>query len=279
MFRISIHVPLRERTHCYTPIAIQLTFQSTLPCGSDIAFACSCIAGKISIHAPLRERQKRHYELARRVNFNPRSLTGATFFVLAGFLLTFDFNSRSLTGATEHQFAPKIPIQFQFTLPHGSDFGDVQTIIFSIKFQFTLPHGSDFKIFEPWHGMIAFQFTLPHGSDPCGQCLGCRLDISIHAPSRERPLLILGMLQILIFQFTLPHGSDNILFFVLYIIIIFQFTLPHGSDANLLSTFDRRVKQFQSTLPRGSDGYFKNPRHGYSTISIHAPSRERRSFV
>ena len=119
---ISIHAPSRERPR---------TLQNQRSYSS------------ISIHAPLRERQKRHYELARRVNFNPRSLTGATVhagstpMITGAFQSTLpygsdtwgriipigntDFNPRSLTGATVETQPAVAGEPFQSTLPYGSD--------------------------------------------------------------------------------------------------------------------------------------------------------------
>ena len=58
-------------------------------------------------------------------------------------------------------------------------------------------------------------------------------------------------------------------------IIIFQSTLPRGSDM-LTPLMLRPIPLFQSTLPRGSDKACTCWRF-YSRISIHAPSRERRT--
>ena len=96
--------------------------------------------------------------------------------------------------------------------------------------------------------------------------------ISIHAPSRERLSLTDNILQFLGFQSTLPHGSD-ILNFFLTVGLIFQSTLPHGSDM-VVVTVSQNLSRFQSTLPHGSD-YFGLPTGIDNLISIHAPSRER----
>ena len=75
-------------------------FQSTLPHGSDRPRGWrNQKRGYISIHAPSRERRNRIDIHHRRMNFNPRSLTGATGYNL--------FRSPTL--------------EFQSTLPHGSD--------------------------------------------------------------------------------------------------------------------------------------------------------------
>ena len=59
-------------------------------------------------------------------------------------------------------------------------------------------------------GNSRFQSTLPHGSDPVRCVLPADLRISIHAPSRERPLEAAAKAAQRKFQSTLPHGSDSI---------------------------------------------------------------------
>ena len=53
----------------------------------------------------------------------------------------------------------------------------------------------------------------------------------------------------------------------------FQSTLPHGSD-NSTKTIRPKLREFQSTLPHGSDRHM-DKHHLCTSISIHAPSRER----
>ncbi len=77
---ISIHAPSRER-HYFG-----------LPTGVD---------NLISIHAPSRERRLRRARLnGPFLNFNPRSLAGATSGVIVKFFSESHFNPRSLAGAT-----------------------------------------------------------------------------------------------------------------------------------------------------------------------------------
>ena len=98
---ISIHAPLRERLISQRDKTVMQIFQSTLPYGSDAEFADlpSSVRAfqstlpygsdliflnkshdqKISIHAPLRERHSKRRPIEiKHINFNPRSLTGAT---------------------------------------------------------------------------------------------------------------------------------------------------------------------------------------------------------
>ena len=98
---ISIHAPSRERPR---------TLQNQRSYSS------------ISIHAPLRERQKRHYELARRVNFNPRSLTGATITLIwCPISLFISIHAPSRERHKIPLYCCLLPL-FQSTLPRGSDF-------------------------------------------------------------------------------------------------------------------------------------------------------------
>ena len=120
---------------------------------------------QISIHAPLRERPRGGTRYTEIINFNPRSLTGATVD----------------TRANSVQF-----IEFQSTLPYGSDPllpGHKGT---HRQFQSTLPYGSDFAQSALLSYHAKFQSTLPYGSDICKSFNIFTSLISIHAPLRER---------------------------------------------------------------------------------------------
>ena len=168
--------------------------------------------------------------LIKLLNFNPRSLAGATqnpTLLLSTATISIHAPSRERPRLMIGLYAVSI---FQSTLPRGSDARNtackstcsnfnprslagatavISSSIFSLKFQSTLPRGSDVK-----------------------QLLESRVQqlISIHAPSRERLLLPCFFMIILIFQSTLPRGSD--------------------AGYNL---FQSPTLEFQSTLPRGSD--------------------------
>ena len=77
--------------------------------------------------------------------------------------------------------------------------------------------------------------------------------ISIHAPSRERLLLIIRLLNNLTFQSTLPHGSDR------------------GAGSYQLVT---PISIHAPSRERPNDWAI---RCVHEAISIHAPSRERHS--
>ena len=79
--KISIHAPLRERQLSACLSVLLMIFQSTLPYGSDTSPTSGFSSPQdISIHAPLRERHLGICKAREQAcNFNPRSLTGATY--------------------------------------------------------------------------------------------------------------------------------------------------------------------------------------------------------
>ena len=185
---ISIHAPSRERHQGGA------TYSQTQA---------------ISIHAPSRERHGAKYKIPRYYHFNPRSLTGATIY---GF---------SLTG--NHSL-------FQSTLPHGSDLfsscaaaaewhfnprsltGATGYNLFkspTLEFQSTLPHGSDVIILWRQFAVLNFNSRSLTGATYSDNFLLVLLQISIHAPSRERRRHKLMKPVRWTFQSTLPHGSDS----------------------------------------------------------------------
>ena len=102
----------------------RMIFQSTLPRGSDKIAAGAVTADKIiSIHAPSRERHKASLNLfTAKINFNPRSLAGATLPVVQVINPHCNFNPRSLAGATSQtHWQTDCLRRFQSTLPRGSD--------------------------------------------------------------------------------------------------------------------------------------------------------------
>ena len=124
-------------------------------------------------------------------------------------------------------------IQFQSTLPRGSDICDSSAGQYGVKFQSTLPRGSDN---DPNSFSFAFFNFNPHSHEgathnqkqkhalipisihtPTRERLEKRIDrmrfefISIHTPTRERRFIILSdRLKPILFQSTLPRGSDGI---------------------------------------------------------------------
>ena len=102
---------------------ISSKFQSTLPCGSDAVPLHTLNAPRISIHAPLRERP--NAEIAR-INADTISihapLRERLVMLVLVIIVLINFNPRSLAGATvrtstiDHNYN-----KFQSTLPCGSD--------------------------------------------------------------------------------------------------------------------------------------------------------------
>ena len=99
------------------------------------------------------------------MDFNPRSLAGATFCRRFSFSRNFYFNPRSLAGATSRRMLIGTLLTFQSTLPRGSD-------------KTATKWGADGKHFNPR--------SLAGATIPL-LCKPVPARISIHAPSRERP--------------------------------------------------------------------------------------------
>ena len=142
---------------------------------------------QISIHAPSRERPEDRNPLVGIYHFNPRSLAGAT-----------SRKAVELTG-----------LEFQSTLPRGSD----------------LPTGikaymqDDISIHAPSRERRLLQLHFSHshyfnprslaGATVILTIYFILLSISIHAPSRERRTCYLDDFYNCRFQSTLPRGSDQ----------------------------------------------------------------------
>ena len=126
--------------------------------------------------------------------------------------IALNFNPRSLTGATIRFFlCPAVSVISIHAPSRERPFGS-RNLAPVILFQSTLPHGSDNILCRLWQAVklisihapsrerpvfsiviaatLLFQSTLPHGSDVVRLCASGRIvTISIHAPSRERPPL------------------------------------------------------------------------------------------
>ena len=147
-------------------------------------------------------------------------------------------------------------------------------------------------VFCPVQG---FQSTLPRGSDrpgltpaPCAPYFNPRslagatlrvigmpeqIAISIHAPSRERPLSGCTSLPLVLFQSTLPRGSDLGIFFV----ILYDKISIHAPSRERLClpfTFQTSIGiSIHAPSRERLQAIGKEP--FWKEISIHAPSRER----
>ena len=186
------------------------------------------------------------------LNFNPRSLAGAT----KQPTTEASCESISIHAPSRERLWPTSAnlsrAEFQSTLPRGSDCASAPSRPRPGIFQSTLPRGSDFSKIIFWHALSNFNPRSLAGatygnSSRLWRCADfnprslagatkehCRfpviLPISIHAPSRERH----------------KFATDN------SVNVIFQSTLPRGSDMSM-STSIKACPKFQSTLPRGSD--------------------------
>ena len=167
-------------------MSLLIIFQSTLPYGSDALGASYNSIGGISIHAPSRERLLWRATVSRLINFNPRSLTGATIEraiwsqarIFQSTLphgsdsnqdseLTYTeyFNPRSLTGATARVVAGKQSQEISIHAPLRERPWFCPDCRCERQFQSTLPRGSDITHSRYTQILPKFQSTLPHGSD------------------------------------------------------------------------------------------------------------------
>ena len=187
---ISIHAPRRERQCRNSSGSAPHIFQSTLPEGSDMVLqSCVDCVRCISIHAPRRERPSPYpHSFQTPENFNPRSPKGATSVVR-----WYSCNTHISIHAPRRErptspcpstpyllisihaprrerhnpvYKRKEQVQFQSTLPEGSDEWGAGRCLKQSIFQSTLPEGSDSRFVHNHHDIIL---------------------ISIHAPRRERP--------------------------------------------------------------------------------------------
>ena len=122
---------------------LTMIFQSTLPYGSDFMLMClNLVTIWISIHAPLRERLPCYGVSYIQANFNPRSLTGATYGPI---------------------YTSTIRL-FQSTLPYGSDQPSLADQTFA-EISIHAPLRERLKLMLAVVHVILFQSTLPYGSD------------------------------------------------------------------------------------------------------------------
>ena len=112
---ISIHAPSRERRSTFAAVGQSIvTFQSTLPHGSDQGRSSSALAPKV-----FQSTLPHGSDLRNDININPVR----------------NFNPRSLTGATTIYSLYHLTYEFQSTLPHGSD-GGLSTINSGLSLDF-----------------------------------------------------------------------------------------------------------------------------------------------
>ena len=143
--------------------------------------------------------------------------------------------------------------EFQSTLPRGSDKTFLSS---SFPWQYFNPRSLAGATLVKIFGIFiitTFQSTLPRGSDTSLSPVALRPEgISIHAPSRERPMT--GQSR----NSSTEHFNPRSL-----------------AGATMIGLINVATRAFQSTLPRGSDKVVENKTFRHEKISIHAPSRER----
>ena len=205
-----------------------------------------------------------------------------------------DFNPRSLTGATFdiHVFSTQISISIH--APSRERRCCSISIGIPHIFQSTLPRGSDYLTATELLSIVEFQSTLPRGSDPDFFDITFNEDISIHAPSRERQMPNVKRLFISYFNPRSLAGATERRSRNSRCIRDFNprslagATQPnykrfHNPEISIHAPSRERRQinsrtflwpRFQSTLPRGSDYNYQH-RYQWAMISIHAPSRER----
>ena len=150
----------------------------------------SLLAGQvISIHAPSRERRQVLFcRPAGRRHFNPRSLAGATEKIKdMEEIVCISIHAPSRERQWSMEDMQKAGL-FQSTLPRGSDYNLICARFFRQRFQSTLPRGSDAGINFKQRARCNFNPRSLAGATKKIDDSTSSAGISIHAPSRERPI-------------------------------------------------------------------------------------------
>ena len=271
-------------------------FQSTLPHGSDRERTQRHAAHGISIHAPSRERQgllqllaigagisihapsrERHYSAGSAVcciYFNPRSLPGATGFgksipLPARISIHAPSRERLLQLATS---CPEVAISIHAPSRERPPAPRRQS---SVQiFQSTLPRGSDVRRVAGVSNVNYFNPRSLAGATRSNQFYRHYGGISIHAPSRERPIRQKTVRPATPISIHAPSRERlHLTLASSYVNVIFQSTLPRGSDAK----YQASARMYCDFNPRSLAGATIRRRKPPTicAISIHAPSRER----
>ena len=164
-----------------------MLFQSTLPRGSDdkiLAALFLCCVFQSTL--PRGSDQRRGNCRVAPRNFNPRSLAGAT--------------CSRIFSATSGQISIHAPSRER--LIRSPNAAGCQ------QFQSTLPHGSDWRRCNEMLSRNNFNPRSLTGATNL-MAIGLHImQISIHAPLRERPEMKGWSIWMAEFQSTLPYGSD-----------------------------------------------------------------------
>ena len=123
-----------------------------------------------------------------------------------------------------------LSVEFQSTLPRGSDVLTFSLLVSLPIFQSTLPRGSDNEQKEELFAKVNFNPRSLAGATGSTTVQSYKMSISIHAPSRERPRVRRGLLLFLFISIHAPSRERLMSIKILGGIIIFQSTLPRGSD-------------------------------------------------
>ena len=204
---------------------------------------CTCIRALISIHAPSRERPLRHLQPTQRQAFQSTLPRGSDVQLKTPSVDTLDFNPRSLAGATSFVNAIKVSRNFNPRSLAGATVITLLITMYRQKFQSTLPRGSDARCIEQVTPIERFQSTLPRGSDTLKGRIVTGMDISIHAPSRERRNSLYGRYFWLNFNPRSLAGATLPLIGSGYALQVFQSTLPRGSDSIKTNYFSIHLNQ------------------------------------
>ena len=235
---------------CYGVVAIYKLFQSTLPYGSDNDEDTMLFHYPISIHAPLRER----------LSHAPMALPCITISIHA------PLRERLCFGwfPSDVRISIHAPLRERLTVYLNS------SILLSISIHAPLrerPPAGYYSVgysnFNPRsltganllnkrnHSRHEFQSTLPYGSDSVSKDGQTYKQISIHAPLRERLVMVIGDLLVIVFQSTLPYGSDQPR--KVCRLYGYYFNPRSLTGAIQFNSITFLLKKFQSTLPYGSD--------------------------
>ena len=124
--------------------------------------------------------------------------------------LSLNFNPRSLTGATPRVIKVMLVLKvFQSTLPYGSDRQARKARRATKAFQSTLPYGSDSYQPSPLLLESEFQSTLPYGSDHSPlRSPTYRQDFNPRSLTGATNQIDITRIFWILFQSTLPYGSD-----------------------------------------------------------------------
>ena len=140
----------------------------------------------ISIHAPSRERLLHYFCTSMKLNFNPRSLAGATKAV-ADKPPTEKISIHAPSRERRSTIITSLSIRgISIHAPSRERLGSGLYFCFSSSFQSTLPRGSDCSAALALTARIYFNPRSLAGATPGEGVNSSVAVISIHAPSRER---------------------------------------------------------------------------------------------